>query len=403
MLAQQRSAIVIGAGIVGIATAHALVRDGWKVQLVERETSSAQGASCGNGAQLSYCFTDALASPAILASALSILFKDEGINITPQYNLAFAGWFAVFLRNCTRRQFERNTLEALALARESKAAMAALLTQHDIAFAHRAAGKMHLYSTEAALRRANHVRLLKAPFGCEQTIFSGAEAAAIDPALESAAGSLAGAIYTPSEEVGDSSRFCAGVLSVLQQHFGVTTNFGSAVTALDLTDKTARIALDSGEEMEADLAVLCTGAATNTLLRLHGLSLPIQPMKGYSFEMPLADGSPTVSITDTARKIVFTNLGDRMRVAGVADLGNGNPAVDAAVSACLVAAARSSLPDAGVYDLAGKHWAGLRPMTPNSLPIISRPRQSLAINAGHGMLGWTLAMGSGERLACLVR
>jgi D-amino-acid dehydrogenase len=125
-------------------------------------------------------------------------------------------------------------------------------------------------------------------------------------------------------------------------------------------------------------------------------------MKGYSFEMPLVTTSPTCSITDTKRRIVFTNLGDRMRVAGLADLGNADTSIDLAKIDFLITAAQESLPAAGDYGRARKFWAGLRPMSPNSLPVIARPRIALALNVGHGMLGWTMAMGAGERLAKLV-
>ncbi|MXO89352.1 FAD-dependent oxidoreductase [Pontixanthobacter aquaemixtae] len=395
-MSEQRSAIVIGAGVVGMATAYALARRGWRVRLVDQAMGPAMGASHSNGAQLSYCYADALASPAVLANSLSILFKDDGLSITPSLSPAFAAWLAAFARNCTSARFKQNTLAALALAQESRAAMDALLAKHPISFGHRKSGKMHLYFAPAAFEDAKRVLDLKSRHGCEQSVLSPDDIPAIDPALKSIAGSLAGAIYTPSEEVGDPHRFCRGLLTVLKTHYDVQTTFGSAVKCLDIAGDTARLHLQSGEDYEAGLAVICAGQGSNALLRPLGLSLPIQPMKGYSFEMPLTEGSPKVSVTDTARRIVFTNLGDRMRVAGFADLGNRDPAVDPLVAARLVAAARASLPDAGDYDLADKHWAGLRPMTPNSMPIMSRPKRALAINAGHGMLGWTLAMGSAE-------
>ena len=138
------------------------------------------------------------------------------------------------------------------------------------------------------------------------------------------------------------------------------------------------------------------------LLKPLRMKLPIQPMKGYSFEMPLSNGSPKTSITDTQRRIVFTNLGDRIRVAGLADLGDWSPDIREDRMNTLVRLAKQSMPNAGRYDLASGFWAGLRPMTPNSLPIISNPIPGLAINTGHGMLGWTMAMGSGEKLADLI-
>ena len=106
--------------------------------------------------------------------------------------------------------------------------------------------------------------------------------------------------------------------------------------------------------------------------------------------------APATSITDTARKIVFCRLGDRLRIAGLADINDWGPGVDAARFAQLVELARQSLPEAADYSCIQDPWAGLRPTTPTSVPIIARAGAGLTCNVGHGMLGWTLAMGSAE-------
>ena len=128
----------------------------------------------------------------------------------------------------------------------------------------------------------------------------------------------------------------------------------------------------------------------------------IWPMKGYSFTAPLGPSAPTVSITDTARKIVFCRLDGKMRIAGLAELGATESSVDAGRLQYLVRTAREALPGAADYDCAAEGWAGLRPMSPSSVPIISRPRHDVILNLGHGMLGWTFAMGAAERAARLL-
>ena len=112
--------------------------------------------------------------------------------------------------------------------------------------------------------------------------------------------------------------------------------------------------------------------------------------------------APRVSITDTARKLVFCDLMGRMRVAGGAELGNWSTQLEPARLMRLIRAARQSLPQAADFDHLDSSWAGLRPMTPDSMPVITRARQNLVLNIGHGMLGWTLAMGAGEHTAALV-
>ncbi len=126
-------------------------------------------------------------------------------------------------------------------------------------------------------------------------------------------------------------------------------------------------------------------------------------MKGYSITAPRGNNAPHVSLTDTSRKIVIAPLGDRIRIAGIAEIGAGSTEIDPARIDALVAAAREAFPGAANYDAIDHRWAGLRPMTPTSVPIIARPHPRLVLNIGHGMLGWTLAMGSAERAAALLQ
>lgn len=399
---EQRSALVIGAGVVGMATCYALSRRGWSVTLLDAGSAPASGASHANGAQLSYCYTDALASPAVLRSIPTMLEGKGGLQLSPSLDPGFSPWLVRFLRNCTAKRFRENTRAALELARESREAMEALLAGHQVEFGHRVAGKRHLYFSQAEFEIAQRSLELKQEFACGQQVHSAQETRAADSALQSCGDGLVGSILTPSEEVGDPLRFAKSLLKLLVAEYRMAARFEVNVERLDCDATGARVILQSGEVLEADLAVVCGGSSSNQLLRPLGAAQPILPMKGYSFEMPLVETSSECSITDTKRRIVFTNLGDRMRVAGLADLGNADTFIDPAKIAFLIAAARESLPAAGDYSRAGSFWAGLRPMSPNSLPVIAHPRIALALNVGHGMLGWTMAMGSGERLAKLV-
>jgi D-amino-acid dehydrogenase len=144
------------------------------------------------------------------------------------------------------------------------------------------------------------------------------------------------------------------------------------------------------------------GIEAPAFLSRQGIRTAIQPLKGYSFTTAPGDGAPRVSITDTARKLVFCNLAGRIRVAGGAELGNWSTRSEPARLKRLIDAARQSMPDAAAFDHLDSSWTDLRPMSPDSVPVIARARPRLILNIGHGMLGWTLAMGAGERAAALV-
>ncbi|WP_183030109.1 FAD-dependent oxidoreductase [Altericroceibacterium spongiae] len=395
-----RHVTVIGGGVVGMATAYALARRGHRVTVLEAESGPAMRTSYANGAQLSYVYTDALANAALWKSLPKLaLGRDPSFRMRVSLSPAFLSWLAKFTGQMNSRAFERNTLAVLALAEESRQAMENLLTQHPIAFSYERPGKLHLYENATSYAAAQRIMTLKARYGVQQFALNPQEAVMCEPALENVAQRLAGAIHSPGEEVGDPFQFTRAVSQLLRDDYDIALRYRARVKRLKQQGHQWVLTLTSGEELVQDDVVLCTGPEANQLLRPLGLPQLIQAMKGYSITAPLGKRAPLVSITDTPRKIVFARLGDRMRIAGLAEIGVSSSQVEPNRLATLVRLAREALPEAADYDAITDHWAGLRPMTPNSQPIISHPRTGLYLNCGHGMLGWTLAMGSAERVA----
>ena len=221
----------------------------------------------------------------------------------------------------------------------------------------------------------------------------------MEPAIASAAPRLAGVIHSPQEEVGDPWRFCTGLLARLESHYAVRARFGVDITRIELSGGRPALVTSQGERIEAARLVVCTGVDAPPLLRRLGIRVPIWPMKGYSFTAPAGADAPAASITDVSRKLVFCKLDGQIRVAGLAELGNRSLALDEKRFASLLAASRTSLPGAADYDGITTRWTGLRPMTPDSLPVIRTVAPGVVLNVGHGALGWTYAMGSAERSA----
>lgn len=395
--------LVIGAGVVGIATAYALARRGLSVTIVDRATGPASGTSFANGAQLSYAYTDALASPGMLRSLPQLLLAAEpAFRLRPSVDPDFFRWGLAFLRNCTRARFRRNTLDGLQLGIESHLAMHALLERHPLEFGHSVPGKLHLLEDEAALDAARGVVAMKKDAGIAQEIVDPGEALRLEPALAERSGSLSGAVYSPQEEVGDPYRFCTALLDELRTRYGVRTRFGSPVQSLSWSRGRAAAEMPGGARIEARGIAVCTGIETPAFLKGSGIRVPIWPMKGYSFTAPPGRAAPRISVTDVKRKVVFCNLSGQLRVAGLADLGNRDTAVNARRLGALIDSARGALPLAADYEHIDFTWSGLRPMTPTSLPVIRRERGGVVLNVGHGALGWTYAMGAGERVAALM-
>ena len=393
---------VVGAGVVGLATAWALARRGARVLLLDRADGPGLGTSFANGAQLSYAYTDAMAGPALWSQLPAMASgRDPAFRVRASLDPHFWRWGLALLGNATSARQQRNTLATLALALESKAAMDALLARHPIDFLHRVSGKLHVYYDADALPKARAMIETKRPFGVRQRLLSPDAAIAAEPALAGARG-MVGAVHSPDEEAGDPWRFCTGLLDILCGQYDVRARFGFELHRVRRDGAGWRVHATNGDSAGVARIAICAGIDSHALLRTLGIASPLMAIKGYSFTAPCGAHPPTTSITDTARKLVFCRLGDRIRVAGLADLNDWDPAPEPARMQQLVELASASLPEAADYDRIESRWAGLRPATPQSSPVIQRVRDGLVLNIGHGMLGWTLAMGSGERATNLL-
>lgn len=392
--------IVLGAGVVGVATAEALMRRGLGVTLVDEAPGPGRGASFANGGQLSYSYTDALASPGLIKRLPGILAAaDPAFRVAVRFDPEYLRWCLAFAANGRAGRFAANSLAGLSIALRSRTLMEELLERHPIEFAYRVPGKLLLHEDEAGFRAAAAHAAAKRAAGIEVQAVSGSEAARIEPALEGIEGRLAGAIHAPGDAVGDPHLFCAALVERLEAA-GAATRFGAAVEAVE-GGATPAVRLPGGERIAARHLVVAAGAAAPRLLKGLGWRVPIMPVRGHSLTLPPGPAAPTVSITDVARKLVFCRLGERMRIAGLADVGFRSAKVDPARLRSLAAAARSSLPQAADYCADTEGWAGLRPVTPDSLPIVER-RGSVTVNVGHGGLGWTYALATAEQAAALV-
>lgn len=393
--------VVLGAGVVGMASAYALARRGHRVTVVDEGPAPATaGASFANGAQLSYAYSDALASPSLLRHLhLYLLGRDEAFRWTPSLSPAFWLWNLRFFANGTRSAFERNTLDILALALESRQALAELLARHPIDFDHRKAGKLHIHASPETLEQARCIGELKGTLGVDQQVLSAKEAIDREPALAHYSAPFAGAIWSRIDELGDPMKFCHGLRFILEREYGVCFLLGTRVTSLRRSGRAIAAVSTSQGELATRHVVLSLGPGSVHIARSVGIALPIWPMQGYSLTVPAAPDAPTASITDVKRKLVLCRIGDRLRVAGLADLGGAEAPFMPERAATLLRTVRAIFPKAGRYD-ERQNWTGFRPLTPDSRPRIgSTSVEGLYLNCGHGSLGWTLAMGSAERLA----
>jgi D-amino-acid dehydrogenase len=397
---------VIGAGVVGVASAYLLARANHQVILIDAAPQPGCGASAGNAAQLSWAYGDAMASPALLKHLPAIIAgRDPAFRVRWRLDPDFLIWGLRFLANMPARRWWNNTREILQLADESRHEMAKLLSEAQIVFDYRVAGKLHLYPDTKSLAAARPTVARKRQLGFDQYVLSRRGAEEVEPALKSYQGEIAGAVYTPGDALGDAAAFCRHLTDFMVATYPVSTCFGRKVAGFDQWEgRLSAVRFADCDRLIVDAAVVTAGSLTHTLVADLPEAGKIQPVRGYSLTVPWKEGAPRVSLTDVKRKIAFATIGKRLRVAGLADIEQPGAGFDADRFGVLQEAASAVLPACFDRPSEEVRWSGERPMTPSSQPIIgpSRKMGGLYVNAGHGMLGWTLALGSARRIANLI-
>ena len=397
---------IVGAGIVGSASAYALAHAGWRVTLIDAQAAPGQGASRANGAQLSYSYVEPLATPAALWALPGwLLAPDSPLRWRPRPEAAHLRWLAAFVAACRQSRVQATTEALLALSFLSRDTLHRWL-RHEAGMAarirHAQPGKLVLYRTPGARAKVAQQVEAQRALGCRQRVVEADECRTLEPALAAGGGGpIAFGVWTEDEEVADATQLA----QALAHASGATLRLGEQVQGfVPGTGGMAALRCASGEAIAADQFVLAAGPASSDLLRGLGAALPIEPIRGYSITLPVIDtaAAPRVSITDNARKLVHARLGDELRVAGFAELCGPRLTIDPRRIEALCAAVRETFP--GACDFSDPHpWVGLRPATPGGRPLLGRTRwPNLWLNAGHGALGLTLAPGSAVLLAALM-
>ncbi|MDR7009640.1 D-amino acid dehydrogenase [Paraburkholderia strydomiana] len=397
---------ILGAGITGITTAYFFAREGHDVTVIERHAEAGAETSFANGGQLSYSYVAPLAEPSVIGKLPSLLMdRHSPLRFKPALDPVQWRWCLAFLAACTSRASLQTTVDLLRLGVYSRQLVNEIAEAERIAFDHEHTGKLVLYRDSNGFAAARRQMEFQNAHGCEQHAVSPAECAAIEPALREQVRHLAGGIFTPSEESGDCRTFCVALAGVLKDRYGVEflfdTSIRSFVTRRAATDSVDAVDTSRGR-IDGELFVACLGAGGVRLLDLPGLRVPVYPLGGYSLTAPsVAGAAPRVSITDTHHKMVYATLGERLRIAGMVDIGPIAARSQRARVEVLRRQAEAFLPHAARYDEA-EVWTGMRPATPSGKPIIGPTRyRNLWLNTGHGALGFTLACGTGALVASL--
>lgn len=390
--------IVMGGGVIGVSTAHALARDGHEVTVLDRREDTGLVTSFQNGGLLAPGHSVAWAAPAAPLMLLRSFFeRDPAIRLRFPPDPRLIPWGLRFLAHCTGAGHRAATLR---LARYSMAAMAALRAETGIEYEGSRRGILYIFRSPKTLDRGLAKWNLLRAHGLDLEEADRARCIGIEPALGPMRETVAGGAFCPTDEGGDAHLFTRA-LARFSEGLGVTFRFGVSIMGLEVEGgRIVGVATDRGR-LAADAYVLALGTGSRAVGRAAGLRLPIYPVKGYTISIPTAGAAatPAVGLIDEDNLVSFSRLGGRLRIGGKAELAGDDDSYRPEDFGGLLRTARGLFPDAGDYGRQ-ERYACLRPVTPGGPPILGPTRHAnLYLNVGHGMLGWTMACGSARVVA----
>jgi D-amino-acid dehydrogenase len=399
--------IVLGAGVVGISTAYYLARAGAEVTVIDRQEGPALETSFANAGQVSPGYSTPWGAPGIPLKALKWMFQRHApLAIRPDGTLFQLRWLAAMVRNCSAERYVVNKERMLRLAQYSRSCLQQLRMDTGIQYESRSAGTLQLFRSQEQLQQAERdIRVLQ-ECGIDFDLLDREGVTRVEPALAYTSAPIAGGLRLPGDETGDCFLFTQALWK-LAQTAGVRFRFSTPVHSLQLDARGGvsgvQLATPDHEVARADRYVLAFGSYSRDLLLSTGLDIPVYPVKGYSLTIPITNEAlaPTSTVLDETYKIALTRFDRRIRVGGMAELTGFDRRLPAQRRQTLEMVTRQLFPGG---DLArAEFWSGLRPMTPDSTPIVGRtPVKNLFLNTGHGTLGWTMACGSGQLLADVI-
>ena len=395
--------IVLGSGVVGVTTAYYLARAGHDVTVVDRQPGPALETSFANAGQISPGYASPWAAPGIPLKAFKWLFQRHApLAIQPDGTLFQLQWMWEMFRNCDAERYAVNKERMVRLAEYSRDCIRALRAETGIAYEGRQQGTLQLFRTQAQFDgAAKDIEVLKQA-GVPFELLTRDQLGHAEPALANVREKLVGGLRLPNDETGDCQLFTAR-LAQMARELGVRFRFDTAIERLEIANaQVTGVVTDKGR-MTADRYVLALGSHSRLLLQ-DQFRVPVYPLKGYSITVPIVDAAkaPVSTILDETYKIAVTRFDDRIRVGGMAEIAGYSKVLNPRRRETLEMVVNDLFPGGG--DVArATFWTGLRPMTPDSTPIVgASPLRNLFLNTGHGTLGWTMSCGSASVIADLV-
>ena len=396
--------VVLGSGVIGVTTAYFLAREGHEVQVVERNEKAALETSYANAGLVAPGHSYAWASPKAPGILIKSLFKaDQALRLKLQASPRQWQWMWSFWRQCTEESARVNTLRKLRLCMYSVEQLKEAVADTGVAYDGLAKGNLYLYRSEASFDAGAARTQILQDHGLEMRVVDRDELGRLEPSLEPVKDKFAGGMYSPMDQSGDARMFTQGLAAHCAERLGVKFDYSRSIKRIDIEgDSVHRVSTNEGE-VRGDVYVLSLGCSSPFLSEKIGVTLPIYPVKGYSVTIPAGGGNltPQMGGVDEENLVAFCPMGERLRVTSTAEFSGYDRGHTPGDFRAMFNVARELFPNAdyGRPD----YWAGLRPMTPTTVPILGRARyRNLYLNTGHGHIGWTMSCGSAKLTTDLI-
>jgi D-amino-acid dehydrogenase len=400
--------LVIGAGLLGLCTAKSLLARGETVRVLGAREGVALETSFANGGMLTPSLPEPWNDPGVHRHLASSLFDAKsGMKLRLHAVPSLFFWGIRFLRNSSPSRYYRACEDNFRLASYSLACTQAVTRELQLQYSQASGGTLSVFRNERDLNAKKAVSDRLAALGMRYSILDSAGVVALEPSLADVGHKLIAGIHFRDDEFGDAQQFCVALADALRTS-GVAIETGVRVSGI-VQSNGRMTGVRSGRELiAADRVVLAAGPYSRQLLKSAGLSLPVQPAKGYSVTIDIAGmtGGPRIPVLDDSMHAGVTPLDHRLRLVGTAEFTGFDKRLDQVRIDNLFDLLRALFPslDARVDRQQALPWTGLRPMSADGKPIIGRTSiEGLYLNTGHGHLGWTMAMGSAELLADLMQ
>ena len=407
----KKNVAVIGAGVLGVNTAYFLAKKNQNVTVFDTHKYAGMETSYSNGAQISVCNSETWTQWDNVKKGIQWIFKDDApLLFNPMPNLfrpydtySKYMWMINFFITTALGKYKKNSENAFAISLKSRDLYFKIADEEGIEFDLMKKGIIHFYNSKREFEIAASKKNWIEAMGCEWEIVDRDQIFEIEPALKNNH-KIIGGVYTKSDATGDIHKYCFELAKVLEKKYGVDFKFSETIQDIKKSNKP--ILQTNKNEYEFDDIILCTGVETEIFRRKFGDSFRIYPVKGYSVTVDLEDdksreSAPFVSLLDDPSKLVASRLGNRLRVAGTAELAGYNKDIRSNRIKPLLNWINDLFPEVNTKNYLP--WTGLRPMSSDMVPIIRESkRKNVFYNSGHGHLGWTMGTYSGKLAADLV-